>query len=444
MRPLRSAEVIVAIVVLGCFVLLGWLDYQRQSREVERFDTFSSFDFQRGGYHAWYDLLEREGVNVTRLQRRPAYLNDSIATLVVANNFFDALLRAQLGQSMSYYTAGDLEKLRKWVDSGGRLVWLMDQPSGMPMQRIFARTDAIAAANGSTRKETLEPRPAATEPSLQLPTVSSIGSSNDAAVAIAPSPLTAGVKAVSGSSRLRIPFDSNPGFTPLMADAKGAVVAWYRLGKGSVVVVTDETLFQNSRLAKADNARLAYNLVALDLQPGDTVAFDEWLHGYQSGDTWWSITPYTLRLALAIATGALLLLLLGAVWRFGPAARLPENVERTSEEYLLSMAALLARGGAARKAVHDLAQMALRVAARSVGMPDATPASAIAMRLRGSEAGDRRAHDLLTLERLAGYQHPTTAELVQAAHLSRGLRKELSFDGTPALQPRRSSARRSA
>jgi len=311
-------------------------------------------------------------------------------------------------------------------------VWLVDQATGVstPGEAVSRAARKLLAAE--------------TAPSLHIPGVSRNGPEKDAAMSIATSPLTDGVRSLSGTSRLRMPFDSNPGVTPLIADHAGAVVGWYTLGKGAVVVVTDETLFENGRLNKADNARLAYNVATQGLRPGDTVAFEEWSHGYQTGDTWWTIMPWQLQVALGIAGGALLLLLIGATWRFGPAAQLLENNERTSQEYLVSMASLLDRGRARRKAIADLAQIALRAAARSVGMPETSPASLIATRLRGSETGDRRAHDLLTLERLSGFQDPSAAELVQAARLSRNIRKELTFDGLHHIQPRRSATRRSA
>ncbi len=432
MRALRSTEVLIALVIVILFLLLGWFDYRRQTRAVERFDTFSSYDFQHGGYRAWYDVLNREGIRVTRYQRRPAYLNDSISTLIIANNVFDLGLRAQVGQQIGTYTQSDFDKLRKWVENGGRLVWLIDQATGVstPGEAVSRATRKLLGAE--------------TAPSLHIPGVSRNGPAKDAAMSIATSPLTDGVRSLSGTSRLRMPFDSNPGVTPLIADHAGAVVGWYNLGKGAVVVVTDETLFENSRLNKADNARLAYNVATQGLRPGDTVAFEEWSHGYQTGDTWWTIMPWQLQVALGIAGGALLLLLIGATWRFGPAAQLLENNERTSQEYLVSMASLLDRGRARRKAIADLAQIALRAAARSVGMPETSPASLIATRLRGSETGDRRAHDLLTLERLSGFQDPSAAELVQSARLSRNIRKELTFDGLHHIQPRRSATRRSA
>jgi hypothetical protein len=427
-RPLHL-ETAIAVGVLCCFVVLGWLDHVRTVRAVERFDTYSSYDFQQGGFHAWFDLLRREGVRVDRYTQRPAYLSDVVATLIVANNVFDTLLRQQSGQAVGRYSSGDYDRLRRWVQSGGRLVWLADQSSAMDVS-FFSPLPRAGVA------------PAAT--SLRLPFIINTGRAHHAAVALMPSPLTDGVTSISGSSSLRIPFNASPQVTPLVADDHGSIVAWYGLGKGTIVVVTDETLFDNARLGRADNARLAFNIATYGLNKGQTVAFEEWSHGYQSGDTWWTVLPRTFQVAIALTATGLALLLFGAMWRFGPPALPADTSERTSEEYVHSMAALLERGRAARSAVRDLAQIALHAAARSVGLPDATPATAIATRLRGSDAGDRRAHDLITLERLAAYEHPTTSELVQAARLSHTLRKDLSVNGSIALQPRRSAARRSA
>jgi len=427
LRSLLRIDTLIAAGVLGCFILLGWLDHERQVRAALRFDTYSSYDYQSGGYHAWFDLLRKEGVHVDHYTRRPAYLNDDVATLIVANNVFGALVREENGQPAGVYASGDLDRLRRWVQSGGRLVWLVDQSSAM-----------------DTGSMTIVRLHDEATPDLRLPFIVSKGRTHGDAVALAPSPLTMGVSTISGSGDLRIPFNSSPHVTPLIADAGGSIVVWYGLGKGTIVVVTDETLFDNNRLGRADNARLAFNLASYGVNRKQTVAFEEWSHGYQTGDTWWTIMPRTLQVAIAVAGGALLLLLVGGIWRFGPPARLPATDERTSQEYLASMATLLERGRASRSAVRDLARIALHAAAASVGLPDATPATAIATRLRGSDGGDRRAHDVITLERLAGYEHPTDAELVQAARLSRTLRKDLKPDGSFAVQPRRSAARRSA
>lgn len=428
----RAPEAIIAFAVLACFITIGLLDYANQRTQVAQYDSFSSFDYQRGGYRAWFEMLHDEGISVARYERQPAYLDSSVASLVVANNIFDAELRQQLGQPSGIYSDADMAALAKWVKAGGRLVWLVDQATSLDLP--------AGSAKGAIRKFV---RTKSDDP-LRLPRVAKTGPEKDAALAFAPSPFTQGVRTVLGSSRLRMPFDADYSLTPLVADRAGSVVGWYPLGKGSIVVVSDETLFENGRLAKADNARLAFDVATYGLQPGQTVAFEEWSHGYQAGDTWWAILPRPFRLAFGIAGAAALLLLLGATWRFGPATRLPQNDERTSLEYLTSMASLLERGDASRKAVRDLARLALHAAARSVGLPDAATASAIATRLQGSDGTDGRASDILTLERLAGYEHPTPTELVKAAQLALTLRKEFALDGLQRIQPRRATARRSA
>lgn len=429
MKRARSVELWIALFVVGCFIAIGILDYNHERRQAASFDSFSSFDYQRGGYRAWYEMLQREGVRVARFQQRPAYLNDSVATLIIANNAFDAALRAQLGQGAGLYGPADTAALERWVRQGGRLVWLVDQATSLGLSATTIEGARQAAQGGGDV--------------LRLPKVVKTGGAKDTALSTVASPLTDGVGSLLGTSRLRIPFDTDPLLSPLIADRAGSVVGSYPLGKGQVIVVTDESLFENGRLGSVDNARLAYNLATFGLQRGETVAFEEWSHGYQSGDTWWAILPRPFQLAFGIGGIAVLLALFGAAWRFGPALALPHNDERTSSEYLTSVAVLLERGGATRTAVRDLARLGLRAAARSVGLPDSAKATAIGQRLRGSESGDQRAVDVLALERLSGLERPTRAELMRAAQLSLDLRKDLG-DGLHHLAPRRSASRRPA
>ena len=333
-----STELWIALAAFACFAIIGLLQYGGQQRTLERYDTFSSYDYQPGGYRAWYDLLAHEGVRVQRFERRPAYLNDAVNTLIVANNILDAIARSENGQPAGFFASGDYTALARWVKNGGHLIWLTDSANA-----IF--TTALQRVSSGNA----DPSDA-----LRLPQIARSDLKNDEAIAVTASPLTAGVHAVSGSARQRIPFANSAAVLPLVADDSGATVAWYPLGKGDIIVVTDESLFQNSRLAKADNARLSYDLVAAGLRPGALVAFDEWSHGHQSGDTWWTILPRPMQWAFAIFCGAVILALAGSAIRFGPAVRLSHNTERTSEEYVRSMAQLMRRAGATRKAVRDL------------------------------------------------------------------------------------------
>jgi hypothetical protein len=423
-----STESWIAAAAFLCFVIIALLDYQQQSRTTQRFDTFSSYDYQPGGYHAWYDLLQREGFRVQRFQRRPAYLNDAVDTLIIANNAYDAMLRSKNGQSLGFFAPADFVALQRWVKNGGHLVWLSDTAAAVGLPDLLSRQiHQGESAQGD----------------LHFPPLAQSGLKKDEAIAVAASSLTAGVHSVSGLGTYRIPFAGSTTVVPLVADDTGATAVWYRLGKGAIIVVSDESLFQNSRLAKADNARLAYNFAVSDV-PRGTVAFEEWSHGYQAGDTWWTILPKPLQWAILIFGGAVLLAIIGSVIRFGPAVRLPVDNERTSEEYVRSMAGLMKRAHAARKAVRDLAQLAHHEVAQALGLPDSVPAATLAQRLRGSERGERIADDLLTLDRIAGYEHPSPAELVRAACTCFTLRKEYESHGEWRRSYSRSDQRRSA
>ena len=375
-------------------LFMAYAGYRREVARAPRYDTFSSYDTHAGGYRAWYELMAREGARVERFERRPAFLDDSVGTLIAAPNQTEFLMRSQnTGDTTGAPQAIDFENLRAWVKRGGRLVWVTD---------------------GSW------------DSGLGVAYVGEKGPVHDEAVSVAASPLTAGVSSVSGSSKLRIAFGESASGLPLVADGGGSVVAAYKLGKGAIIVVTDQSLFTNSRIANADNARLAF---ALAHASTGSVAFDEYVHGYAAGSSWWTILPAPVRIASVIVLCGLLLLLAGVTLRFGPIARPPENAERTSAEYLSSVAALLARGHAARKAVRDLVTTTLHDVAHGVGLSEQASLSTLAARLRFGEDGARRADELVELDRLGGLDRPSDKDLVRAALLSASLRKEFTRYG---------------
>jgi hypothetical protein len=78
-------------------------------------DTFSSSDYRSGGYAAWYELLNREGVAVERFEHRSADLDGSIDTLIAAT---------PLGGAVDARGPADRDALARWVRSGGRLIAL--------------------------------------------------------------------------------------------------------------------------------------------------------------------------------------------------------------------------------------------------------------------------------------------------------------------------------
>jgi hypothetical protein len=154
--------------------------------------------------------------------------------------------------------------------------------------------------------------------------------------------------------------------------------------------------------------------------------------------------PGAARTGLVIVCLGLLALLVGTFFRFGPVVRQPSDDERTSAEYLASMAALLKRGGATRKALRDLADAAFHGLAQSLGLHDNAPIALLAARLRGRSAGDGPADALLELNRLRSYEYPKEADLLAAARIAAMIRKEYAPNARIGFGRRRAPAKRTA
>jgi hypothetical protein len=412
MKQRRAFPVVETAVAALAVVLLVAAAYltQHQREAGSKNDSLSTYDAASGGYRAWYELLQREGVRVERFERRPAFLDASVDVYVSASNAFDTVARAEHGASAEFATPGDWDALAKWVKAGGHLVWLAD---------------------GTTQPEF-----------MKAPPLQQAGPSEDDAVAVAPVALSAGVRSVSGTSRLRVPFATSTSAAPVIADDTGGVVVSYPFGSGTVTIVADESLFQNTRVSRADNARLAYDLATTGLTPHGSVAFDEWSHGYVAGDTWWSILPRQMQIAIVAVALALALLAIGTGLRFGPTARLPDASERTSAEYLTSMALLYQRGRAVRSAIREMADACIRDVAAGFGLPESAAAKVIAVRAGGTDDGP--GEDIMELDRLRSFEYPHEADLMRAAKLCSALRKEFVYHGRIGIGRRATSSRRTA
>lgn len=407
-RAFPWVEAIVAAVAIATIATAAYFEQLAQTR-TSAFDTRSSYDAASGGYRAWFELLQREGVRVERFERRPAFLDGSIDVYVLANETIgNAIAASQVERSPDTYNDGDWFALAKWVKAGGHLVWL---------------TDGIAQPDY-----------------LNAPDLAEKGPAHDDAVVVTPSPLAANVRSVSGTSKLRVPFASG-GAPPIIADDTGGVVATYPLGKGTMTVVSDASLFENGRLALADNATLAYDLATTGLTAHGSVAFDEWTHGHVAGDSWWSVLPAPFQVAFIGIALALVALGIGTGLRFGPAVKLPDETERTSDEYLTSMAVLYRRGGAVKEAVVEMADACLRDVAAGLGLSEGAGGRAIAARA-GGHGGDERGEAVMELDRIRSFEAPTESELVRAAALCVTLRKELSPHARIGIGRRATSPRR--
>jgi hypothetical protein len=375
MKLRRGDAIALAIVLVG--VLLVGIVVAQAPKKDEYVDTYSSRDADAGGYLAWYRLLEREHVRVARFDDHPDVLPNDVATLIVANDgdFYER----------------DVPAVRRFVARGGTLVWIssgMDEfeKAWKPMR--FPRFTHDAPGGGPQ-------------------------------AALFPDPALAGVRALVLEGRTRLTTETFPPVVPLFVDRGGAIVARYRIERGTVVVVTDPTIFTNRALASRDDARLALAIVPA----GGRVAFDEQIHGFGRTKSAWDVFPAPLRWAIVLGCVVAFLAWIGANLRIAPLVVPALPPEANASSYIASLATLLRRGRAATRAAHDLAASTFAACARSLGIAGAADEARLvaAYRLRGELANADAVREIARLR-----DQPVLEEraLVRVAALCLTLRKD--------------------
>ena len=294
-------------------------------------DTYSVTDARSGGYAAWEELLQREGVAVERFERRPVELDGTIDTLI------DAYGVGPLPDDIRL--DADTRALAGWVRAGGRLL-------------LLGRNAATAAQETQLLK-----RPAERSTTLAGPPLRALpfGGAVQRLMTFSPERFVR----PNGAARTRT----------LLADRGGALIVRVGLGRGAILYVSDPRLFANAALARDDNARLAY-LLARPRQPGRIVAFDEALHGALVERGWFGVLSVPVRVALAGVVLTILIALAGGALRLGPPVTLRAAREPASDEFIAAVAALYRRAHARRDAIALLA-----------GAADAPGETAVQLRL---------------------------------------------------------------
>lgn len=181
-------------------------------------------------------------------------------------------------------------------------------------------------------------------------------------------PALGGVTSVSGGQAVQ-PLAPSPSQVVLLRAADGAPVALEQfISRGRLVVLADPLPLCNGYLEKADNWRLAADLISL-APAGARVAFDEYHHGAAAQGsplTGLLSTAWGAAIAWAVVVVFVGLLLRGRA--FGPRATLPGGGHRSSAEYVTAVAELLRRSGAGREAGRLLSAAARRALAARHGL----------------------------------------------------------------------------
>lgn len=354
----RKRIVDLAIVGVALF-LVAILGALRASQNAAQQSEPSTYDTGVNGYAALYDLLAREGARVERLER-PIGEFSGHGVVVIAGD--GALAQAAPSRSA-------LAFLDRWVRAGGRLA-------------ILDSSLARDARNA-----------------LGLPYVQRLGEQKSATSGCAFARALRGAP-IAGTFDRGFAGSCNALRATLFSTPSHAVGIAYARGRGAILLITTPAIFDNLHISQNVNAR-----VAIALLSGSTVWFDERVHGYAAGRSFWDVLPQGMRIAIAIALAATLLAIAGANLPFAPPydARSPE--ERDSSAYIASVARMLERGGASREALARIARRCDTVLA--------------------NRTGDERAQMLLReLRTLEATPAPGAQDLLHAGRIFARVRKE--------------------
>jgi Domain of unknown function (DUF4350) len=373
-------DVIVAVVAVAAIALVSLLT--ARAPQGPKWATHASDDFSFGGYRAWYDLMAREGVHVTRFHNHHDALPAGIDTLILS------FPQDGLG---SFWDRSERDALQGWVRAGGRLIDIGITPS-------------VGRAEDTKGESVLGvDRPVERGP-LAGPWASTVSSLPE-------------------RGKLRLVPQPHHNVDVLLRDRSGPLVVRYTLGRGEVISIAPAAVFENRMLARGDDARLAY-LAARPGRPGGTVAFDETIRGDLTEKAWYLALNVPELVALAFLLLAGLLWLAYGLFPLGPPLRLRAPREPTSREFLDAVAALYGRVRAREHARDALTAEAHRNVER---LPRTATNLALAVRISGAAADPV----------------PDDATLVAVAALARTAREETIRAGrNAAITPRRTPSGR--
>ncbi len=156
---------------------------------------------------------------------------------------------------------------------------------------------------------------------------------------------------------------------PLFSDRRGTTVAYSRCGKGEIIYLSESWPLSNSGIDRGDNLILVLNALShRDPKRALAITFDEYHHGYNSGEGIVSLLSKPARLGLALLGAAFLLLVFSVSRRFGRPIELKEGA-RQRGEYLSSMSSLLHKARATDLVRRELGKKFLADCATALGLP---------------------------------------------------------------------------
>ena len=380
-------------LVAGLFLLFIALNFaffadNRASEENEINGDRSSYRTTPYGARAFYTLLEESQYGVMRWEKPFTELKErDPGTLIV------------IAPPVQYNPDEDeITALNNWLDSGGLLI-IVDREIKLGLGDAIINTEPAAV-----RSDVHPLQPTSFTRGIQR---------------IAISELATGVKVDSRSVTYHI------------GDTQSAILADARLGKGRVVLLTDQYIVANNGVSQADNVKLGLNLLA-DRPPGK-IAFDEYHHGY--GHTWagGGIMSYfrSTPVPWMLAQGALIAVLVVYSYgkRFGRPIPLRRERRTTNLEFVSSMANITRLAEASDLAMEDIySEFRKRLCRFSGVSPKLENSKLAAAAARRSRIDARDLSEVLTrCEEVAEGTPVSEGELLKLVTRIRGIESQLNL-----------------
>ena len=430
----RLIIVITLVVVLGVLVALNAASYVKvePTADAEASPDRSTFNSGATGTRALYDFLHESGYQVARWRESTSSLlsfsGPKPETIVV------------IGQTVTPFSKAESKELLHWVENGGRLV-IIDRspdlsllpPSGNwtigSHMTSFPWSD-LDATNFEQMTVGVKPVPPS-QPTLLARDVDTIipsrfagiitvaptakrndkkskaggqqdnnkpesdeeaESSADSEVTDEPTPESGGYWSPQPGTRSKV----SPAPVVNFTQESGPLLVEYPHGSGRIVLLSDPFIVANNGIARADNLRLAINVVTGN---GGLVAFDEFHQGHTATHN--ALIQYFEGTPVLAICGQFALLGLMVIWsrgsRFARPLPLPQVDRRSSLEFVASMAELQQRAGAHDLALENIYGRVRRVLVRYAGLSNSSPRAEIATRVAARSGLNRQ--ELETLMR---------------------------------------------
>ena len=476
----RLTVILTFVVIIGLLVVINTISHVQEEPEhdLEFAPNRSTYHSGPTGTRALHDFLNESGYRVMRWREPVAQLMSRsgrmVTTLVV------------VGETRLPFEQEDINTLRGWVATGGRLVIVDRTPDrrllpdlGWTLRVLDGQLPNIdtnpADVDQMTEKVT-ELKPI--QPTLFTSNVESVMPSRFASrfvVKPEPTPTPTPVTVIGQTDQRPSHIFEMPSPTPTpdesedvlgtfeeeeqtepppaeassppvaiaddgddeeeedyhvnvapiahIGDSAGALLVDYAYGSGHIILLSDPYLIANGGIRLKDNLTLATNVLGGSPTTG-LIAFDEYHQG--RGISRNAFASYFAGTAVLPIAGQLVLLVLVVLWtngrRFARPLPLAQVDRRSSLEFVASMAELQERSRAYDLAIENIYTRIRRVLARHAGVDYNSSRSEIAERIAERSTIDR--NELETLMRQC--EEAINGEPItsrQSVHLVRRLRE---------------------